>query len=60
MVDPNEKERPAVKPAEKTADEASEKISQADECRCKEVSKKSYRQLLQLAVKDLVFWKKTR
>jgi hypothetical protein len=31
-----------------------------DSCRCKDVSKKSFTELLKLMVSDLVFWRKTK
>ena len=41
------------KPSEQAADDAG-----ADNCRCKEVSKKTIPQMLKLMLSDLVFWKK--
>ena len=42
-------------PAKQEAGEAGEII-----CRCKEVSKKTFPELLRLMIKDLAFWKKAK
>jgi hypothetical protein len=43
------------KPAEREAEDVSE-----DTCRCKEVSKKTFPEMLKLMLSDLAFWKKVR
>ena len=52
--------------ADKRPDEKGGQVEQeageADEitCRCKEVSKKTFPELLRLMIKDLAFWKKPK
>jgi hypothetical protein len=39
---------------------APEETAETDDCRCKEVSKKTPRELLKVMVGDLSFWKKKK
>jgi len=48
---PEEKE----KPGEQETGEGDERV-----CRCKEVSKKTFSEMLKLMLRDLIFWKKTK
>ncbi|MDA8106219.1 MAG: hypothetical protein M0Z71_12680 [Nitrospiraceae bacterium] len=35
-------------------------VTETDDCRCKEMSKKTPRELLKVAIDDLSFWKKKK
>jgi hypothetical protein len=48
---PEEKE----KPGKRETGEGDESV-----CRCKEVSKKTFPEMLKLMLSDLIFWKKTK
>ena len=54
----NQKTATAVKEA--PAAKQQEGMKNADDCRCKETSDMSPRQLLGLMFKDLAFWKRTK
>jgi len=44
----------------KKTEERKETDSPADNCRCKEVSKKTLPEMFRLMISDLSFWKKTK
>jgi len=57
------KHRLGTKSPEKGAvrkSEAGKPEAQGEDCRCKEMSKKTPRELLKVAIDDLSFWKKKK
>lgn len=47
-------------PMPSTERKSREEAAGEEACRCKEVSKRSFPELLKLMLKDLAFWRKTK